>query len=188
MRLETERLILREWNKTDLEDIVEGLNDFEVSKWLAYVPYPYTKMHGEKWIEFCLDSISKGENRNTYEFAIELKKDKKVIGGVSLDKINRFQGTAGGGIWINSKYHGFGYGTEAFGKRIEFALIDLGLRRLENGFLEGNPSSFIMQERFGYKIEGIRRKAIRCIADGQIKDEYITGLLIEEWKHNNNSA
>jgi RimJ/RimL family protein N-acetyltransferase len=39
-----------------------------------------------------------------------------------------------------------------------------------------------MQERFGYKLEGQRRKAYRCMADGELKDECITGLLIEEWK------
>ena len=36
MTLETKRLILREWNENDLEDLFEGLNDIEVSKWLAF--------------------------------------------------------------------------------------------------------------------------------------------------------
>lgn len=181
IKLETKRLILREWIKKDVEDLIEGLNNIEVSKWLAFVLYPYTKDDAEKWIEFCVENAKKGENRS-YDLAVELKSEKKVIGGVSLDKINKFQGTAGGGIWINAKYHGQGYGTEAFGKRIDFAFNKLELRRLENGFLDGNPSSFKMQEKFGYKIEGMRRKAFRCMADGEIKDEYITGLLKDEWK------
>jgi len=58
----------------------------------------------------------------------------------------------------------------------------LNLRRLENGFFEGNPSSFKMQEKFGYKIEGLRRNAFKCMATGEIMNEYITGLLKEEWK------
>jgi RimJ/RimL family protein N-acetyltransferase len=181
MALETKRLILREWNENDVEDLVEGLNNMEVSKWLAFVPYPYTKKDAERWIMFCLENANKGVGRTSYEFAIELKSEKKVIGGISLDKINNFQGTAGGGIWINAKYHGQGYGAEAFGKRIDFAFNELKLRRLENGFLYGNKSSFKMQEKFGYKIEGIRRNAFICMADGEIKDEYITGLLKDEW-------
>ncbi|MGE5328354.1 MAG: GNAT family N-acetyltransferase [Deltaproteobacteria bacterium] len=182
IKLETERLILREWDKEDVEDLIEGLNNIEVSKWLSFISYPYTKNDAEKWIEFCIENAKKGDKRDSYYFAIELKSDKKVIGGLSLDKINKFQGTAGGGIWINAKYHGHGYGTEAFGKRIEFAFNNLKLRRLENGFFEGNPSSFKMQEKFGYKIEGMRRKAFICMADGEFKNEYITGLLEEEWK------
>ena len=38
-----------------------------------------------------------------------------------------------------------------------------------------------MQEQFGYKLEGKRRKAFICMADGEVKDEIITGLLKEEW-------
>jgi len=181
MTLETKRLILREWNEDDVEDLIEGLNNIEVSKWLAFVPYPYTKKDAEKWIRFCIENAKKGIDRTSYDLAVVLKSEEKVIGGISLDKINKFQGTAGGGIWINAKYHGQGYGTEAFGKRIDFAFNDLKLRRLENGFLEGNSSSLKMQEKFGYKIEGMRRKAFRCMADGEIKDEYITGLLKDEW-------
>ena len=45
--------------------------------------------------------------------------------------------------------------------------------------------NYKMQKKLGYKIEGIRRKAFRCLADGKIKDEYITGLLKEEWKKSN---
>ncbi len=181
MKLETKRLILREWKKNDLNDLVEGLNNLRVAKWLAFVPYPYTKKDAEKWIKHCMENANQRE-RNSYDFAIELKSEKKVIGGVSLDKINRLQGTAGGGIWLNAEYHGKGYGSEAFGARIKFAFNKLKLRRLENGFVKGNPSSIKIQKRFGYKIEGMRRKAFRCMADGKIKDEYITGLLKEEWK------
>lgn len=180
MVLETERLILREWKEADIEDLIEGLDDFEVSKWLAYIPFPYTKEDAEKWIEFC-SSNAKKEDRNSYEFAIELKSENKVIGGTSLDKVNKMQRIACGGIWLNAKYHGKGYGAEAWGKRIEFAFNDLGLRRLENGFFEGNECSFKMQEKFGYKIEGTKREGYICMADGKPKNEVITGLLKHEW-------
>ena len=181
MKLETKRLILREWNKKDIPDIIEGLNNLSVTKWLAFAPFPYTKKDAEAWIKYC-EAVAKKLPRTDYEFAIELKAEKKVIGGISLSKINEFQGTAGGGIWINAKYQKQGYGSEAFGERLKFAFNKLKLRRLDNGFIKGNPSSFKMQERYGYRIEGLRRKGFRCMADGKIKDEYITGLLKTEWK------
>lgn len=176
MKLETDRLILREWTLNDIDDLVEGLNNIEVSKWLGFIPHPYTKKDAEEWIRFCM------EDKENYEFAIELKEEHKVIGGISLEKINRTQGTAGGGIWTNAKYHGKGYGQEAWGKRIEFAFEDLKLRRLESGFFEGNINSFKMQSRFGGKIEGLKRKSFLCMADNTYKDEYIVGLLKDEWK------
>jgi RimJ/RimL family protein N-acetyltransferase len=181
MRLETKRLILRPWKKADIGDLIDGLNNLGVSRWLAFVPHPYTAKAAGSWIKRCVANDRKRNDRHSYEFAIELKADGKVIGGVSLDRISKVHGTAGGGIWLNEKFQGQGYGTEAFGERIRFAFEELKLRRLENGFIRGNPSSLKMQLRFGYKIEGVKRAAYRCAADGKLKDECITGLLRAEW-------
>lgn len=181
MRLETTRLCLRDWLQTDIDDLVEGLNDLTLSKWLAYIPHPYNSQHAQSWIDHC-SSIQKQGQRSNYEFAVELKEEEKVIGGVSLARINLIHGTAGGGIWISSKYQGKGFGTEAFGERIRFAFEDLELRRLENGFFKGNESSFKMQQQFGYKLEGEKRQSYICMADGEPKDECITGLLKHEWR------
>src|SRR5262249_22822431 len=147
-------------------DLIEGLNDLSVSKWLAFVPNPYTQQAAEQWIQHYIAISQKTGERSDYEFAIELKSDHKMIGGVSLSRISRLHGTAGGGIWLSSKYRGKGYGSEAFGEKIRFAFEDLGLRRLENGFFRGNAASLAMQERFGYKIEGEKRKVYLCMADG----------------------
>jgi RimJ/RimL family protein N-acetyltransferase len=182
MELQTKRLILREWSKRDVNDLVEGLDNLAVTRWLAFAPCPYTKKGAKRWIDHCIENAKKGGGRDSYDFAIELKSEKKVIGGVSLDRINKFQGTAGGGIWINVKYHKKGYGTEAFAARLNFAFDKLKLRRVENGFLRGNKASSKMLKSLGYKIEGMRRKGFRCMADGKLKDEYIMGLLKEEWK------
>ncbi len=43
MRIETKRLILRDWGKKDIDDLIEGINNLKISKWLAVVPYPYTR-------------------------------------------------------------------------------------------------------------------------------------------------
>jgi RimJ/RimL family protein N-acetyltransferase len=182
LRLATGRLLLRDWRPGDLPDLVEGLNDLRVSRWLASVPHPYTNADAERWLAFCAQLADKGFDREQYEFAIEVSATQKVVGGVSLVRVNRSQGTAGGGIWINAGYHGHGYGSEAFGEKIRFAFMDLQLRRLDNGFFEGNEASFAMQRRFGYQLEGERRQAYRCMADGKLRNECITGLLKAEWK------
>lgn len=161
---------------------MEGLNDLNVAKWLAFVPHPYTLQDAERWIQHCAKNAEAGPNPTGYELAIELKSERKVIGGVSLIRISPLHGTAGGGIWLNAKYQDHGYGSEAFGEKIRFAFDDLGLRRLENGFFKGNHASRAMQERFGYRLEGEKRRAWRCMADGEFKDECMTGLLREEWQ------
>lgn len=172
--IETDRLILRKYKLEDANDIVEGLNNINVSHFLARVPYPYTK---EDAIYFINESL----NNNSYNFAIELKSENKVIGGTELTIIDTDNGIATGGIWINEKYWGKGYGTEAFGARIKYAFEELGLRRLENGYFKENEKSHKMQLRFGYKDEGIRRQRFISKSSNKLEDEYITGLLKDEW-------
>lgn len=172
--IETERLFLRKFKLNDIDDLVEGLNNINVSKWLASVPFPYTRDDAEKYIKNSIDN-------DLYNFAIVLKSENKVIGSTQLSNISLVHGTAGGGIWLNEKYHGYGYGTEAWGARIKYAFEILNLRRLENGYFKDNIGSFKMQEKFGYKNEGIRRKKFVSQATGKFEDEYITGLLKEEW-------
>lgn len=172
--LETERLILRPWQYEDANDLVEGLNNLEVSKWLAFVPYPYTLDDAKKFIEFTFDS-------NNYEFAIVLKSENKVIGGIALANINEEEKSAGGGIWISEKYWGKGYGREAFGRRVEFAFNELNLEKLENGYFRGNEKSFKMQESLGYIKNGINKSKYVSKATGKVEDECKTLLLKENW-------
>ena len=158
----------------DIPDLVEGLNNINVSKWLSGAPFPYTEQDAEAFIKKSIDY-------NLYNFAIALKSENKVIGVTQISNISWDNGTAGGGIWLNEKYQGKGYGTEAFGARIQYAFETLGLRRLENGYFKDNEKSHRMQLRFGYKDEGIRRKRFISKATNNLEDEYITGLLKEEW-------
>ncbi len=174
IKIETERLILRQWTMDDLDDIVEGLNNLNVSKWLAGAPYPYTKEDAKEFVQHTIEN-------DLYNFAIVLKSENKAIGGTQISNIDKTNGTAGGGIWINEKYQGFGYGTEAFGARIKYAFEELGLRRLENGYFRGNEKSHQMQLKLGYKDEGIKRQKFISKATGKVEDECTTGLLKDEW-------
>ena len=70
INIRNKRLILRDWNKKDIIDLIDGLNNIEISKRLAFVPYPYTKKDAEKRIEFCIESSDKRIKRNSYYFAI----------------------------------------------------------------------------------------------------------------------
>ena len=177
MKIESKRLILRNWEDSDVEDIVEGLNNIEVSKWMASVPYPYTENDAKKFIEY-----AKSQDENVkISLAIVLKSSNKVIGGTSIENINTKDGTAGGGIWINEKYQKNGYGIEAFSTRAKYCFEKLNLRRLENGYFTGNEKSKNMQHKLGYKDEGIRRKKYLCLATKEYVDEHVTGLLKEDF-------
>ena len=177
MTIDGKRIILRSWEYEDIQDLVEGLNNLNVSKWLANVPYPYTEKAAKDFIDYAKSL----DEKSHIALAIVLKEKNKVIGGTEIRNINKKDGTAGGGIWLNEKYQKNGYGTEAFSTKIKYSFDVLGLRRMENGYFAGNEKSKKMQERLGFKSEGIRRKGFLCLATREYVDECITGLLKEEF-------
>lgn len=178
--IETSRLVLRPWNEADIEQLALGLNDLAVARWLAFVPHPYSASHARDWVRRCQEMASASTLPTAYEFAIELRSERRVIGGISLNKIDRTAKTGGGGIWIANGYQRRGYGREAFDAKIRFAFQDLGLAKLVNGYFDGNESSWAMQRRLGYRPAG--EVASHCLADGRPTIEHVTTLLRSDWE------
>lgn len=181
MELKTKRLILRKHKKSDWKDLVEGLGNYDVSKMLGSVPYPYTRKKAEEYIQ---KRAKKWKEKpiTDYVFVIELKSEKKVIGSIGLHKINFFNKVGTTGSWINKKYWGKGYVTEAKIALNDFAFNKLKLRRLESNVFVSNKASNAVQLKIGYKLEGTKRRCIKSLVTGKIYDENIYGLMKEEWK------
>ena len=180
IKIETSRLTLRPWGEDDIEQLTLGLNDLELAKWLAFVPHPYSATHARDWIRRCQQIATSGTRPVAYEFAVELKPERRVIGGVSLNKIDWQARTGGGGIWIANDHQGRGYGREAFEAKIRFAFCDLGLTKLVNGYFDGNENSWAMQRRLGYR--RVTEVTSRCVADGRQTIEHVTTLLRSDWE------
>ncbi len=183
MILETKRLILRPPRKSDWKDVKEGAGDIKVSRMTALIPHPYKKKDALLFIKDVNKSWRKKE-KTSYVFFIELKKEKKVVGVTELLKINKQNKKAQTGSWINRKYWRKGYIIEAKIPVLDFAFNKLKLRKIETGARVENKASNEMQKKLGFKLEGKRRKALICKATGKIHDEYIYGLLKEEWRKN----
>jgi len=66
MIIESKRLILRNWEDSDIQDLVEGLNNINVSKWMASVPFPYTEKDAKNFIEYAKPTI---DNLEVTEFS-----------------------------------------------------------------------------------------------------------------------
>ena len=59
MIIESKRLVLRNCRDEDVDDLVEGLNNINVSKWMAGVPFPYTKKDAKSFIEIAKNQDEK---------------------------------------------------------------------------------------------------------------------------------
>lgn len=49
--LTTERLVLRPIEDNDKADVIRGVSDFAVAKWLSMVPHPYTGADAQWFID-----------------------------------------------------------------------------------------------------------------------------------------
>lgn len=181
MRLETERLILREPTIKDAKYIQENINNIKISKWLLVVPYPYTLKDAEWYINHTIEK-SKKKEKDSYDWGIELKSEKKIIGGIGLSKIDLDQGTADTGYWLGEKYWRKGIITEAEKVVLDFAFNKLKLRRIQIPAYSENKASNAVAKKLGFTFEGKLRKVVKCKATGKIHDENVWGLLKEEWK------
>ncbi|MBU1728030.1 GNAT family N-acetyltransferase [Patescibacteria group bacterium] len=176
--LKTERLILRKPKLSDWKDVVEGVGEYGVSKWLTTVPYPYKKSDAFKWIS---KYIKKWGDKD-YPFFIELRSEKKVIGCIAIHHVDKFTKVGATGSWINKKYWKKGYITEAKIAINDFAFNKLKLERLNSSIFSNNKASNATQKKMGYKFEGKRRRCVGSKASGKIYDENMYGLLKDDWK------
>ncbi len=181
MKIETKRLILRTPEMKDLNDLLEGVGNFDISKRLLRVPYPYPKKEGIKYLKKVIKRWSK-KDKNDYSFFIELKSEKKVIGAMGLHKIDMREMTATTGSWINKKYWKKGFITETKIAINDFAFNKLKLKELKTEIFKENKASLATQKKMGYKFEGFRKKAQRCLASGKLHDVLYYGLTKNDWK------
>ncbi len=180
MELNTARLRIREYEKDDASDLIGNINDLEVSKNLLLVPHPYDDKEANWWINKCHEEARR-KPRINYDFVIELKSEKKLVGGIGLTKVDSFQGKAEIGFWLGKKYWRQGLMTEAINCLLEFAFNKLFLRRIEWNAFSENEASNTLAKKMGFTLEGTLRRGARSKADGFVHDENFYGLLKEEW-------
>lgn len=181
MIIKTKRLILRPAKNSDWKDLVEGRNSSGVVEEMASMKKHFYKKDAIKWIKENISNWKK-KRKIKYVWVIELKSEKKVIGTTGIININYENKNSETGSWINSKYWKKGFITEAKVPLIDFAFNKLKLIRLSSVTFIENKASQKMSEKLGYKKEGKMRKSEKSFSTGKLHDQFIYGLLKEDWK------
>lgn len=119
---------IRPLRDDDLGRLVQLVGNWEVARWVSNVPHPYSDADGRAWIVLVRQDHETGRPRR---FAIALKKNDCLIGGVGLD------GDAGDGsaepslgYWLGQPYWGNGYGREAAAAIIDYGFQELGIESI----------------------------------------------------------
>lgn len=97
---------LRSFRHADRDDLVTGLNDWAVARWLARVPYPYRHDHADEFLSWDehIEIDTAMANPET-GCALALCLHDRVIGGLVTSPVND-QGRREIGFWLARPFWG----------------------------------------------------------------------------------
>ena len=175
--LETERLILREFKKSDWRAVYEYFSDPEVFRYQR--GGPYSAEQSQEYVERAIRR-RKEKSRQHYEFAIILKSESRLIGAVRLS-INDAASRQGNiGYDLNRNYWGRGFGTEVARSIVNFGFNELKLHRITAGCNADNHASAHVLEKCGMRREAFFREDL--FAKGAWRNELVYAILEQEWR------
>lgn len=132
--LRTPRLTLRPLDHTDADAIADGVGNYDVSRWLGAVPYPYS-------VDDARDFIGHVHDSGEHVWGIENKDG--LIGTISShDRL---------GYWLARAGWRQGYGFEAARAVIAHWFADDTVDDMEAGYFQGNARSAEVLRALGFQ-------------------------------------
>jgi 8-oxo-dGTP diphosphatase len=150
--LRTERLTLRPLAPADAPALHRLINDWEVTRTLAAVPFPYPRELADEWIVLAREQIAAG---TAYHLAVTGTEGEQelLVGGVGL-RIAEDRRSGSLGYWVGRRFWGHGVATEAAGKLARWALANLDLELLTAYVATDNAASIAVLRRIGFRQVG----------------------------------
>ena len=163
MYLETDRLRIRDFKLSDIDDLYEIFSDDEV---MEYIEPVYDRNKTLNFLrEFCIEH--KGA------FACVNKENEKVIGYIIFNEYEDKVYELG---WIfNKEYWGKGYAYESSDAVIKYAFSEMKIHKIFAETID-NIKSVNLMKKLGMQLEGIQ-KSHTTDNHGNWKDVYLYGLL-----------
>ncbi len=161
---------LRPWRLEDAPALTEACQDPQISRWIPFVPQPYTPEDADEYLRECVES---GDER--YPFAVVREATGDLLGSIDMG-VNSLRYRGHVGYWVAAHARGQGVCTGALRLLARWALEDLKLRRLE---LITDPDNVVSQrvaEKVGFQREGVLRSHL-LHPDGRVRDSVMFSLL-----------
>ena len=180
IRLETDRLIIRDHKESDLSDYHKWISDSDL---MYYIDWKTSSV--EESQKDLIETIKENTNpnRTNYFFAMLEKETKSYIGAVGFTikskKVNT--GIAECGYFLMKKYWRKGIVVEAITKILEFAFEELNLHKMTASCDKENNASEKVMQKCGFFKEGELRK--QKFHHNKWCDRLLYSILKEEWKN-----
>jgi len=147
--LSTERLLLRSFNKDDLDPFADMVGDIEVIQQATYDGTTMTRTQAWNWL--CL-MIGHWHMRGFGIWGMEEKSSGKLIGRIGLQYLDWFDDVEL--VWMLSKSAWKkGFASEGARAAIDYGLNTLDLPRIAAVIRKENKPSIRLAERLGMEME-----------------------------------
>lgn len=174
-RIETERLILRDFRLEDTEAVHAYASDPEVT---TYMPWgPNSPEDTAAFMARVLEQQATWP-RLDISLAIELKAEARVVGSIALHLRDIPNAAVEMGYVLRRDLWGKGIVSEAAATMIDMG-FRLGLHRIAATCDVRNTGSYRVMEKLGMRREGLLRQDRRI--RGAWRDTYVYALLAQEW-------
>lgn len=176
VRIETPRLILREFSMNDAEAVFHNWESddkvTEFLRWPTAQSISETESVLQEWVNNYAD-------QSFYQWAIVPKEFGEPIGTISVVGMDEKTEKVHIGYCIGSKWWKQGYTSEAFLAIIPFFFQEVKVNRIESQHDPNNPNSGKVMKKCGLKYEGTMKKA--DWNNKGIVDACMYGLVAEDY-------
>lgn len=172
--LESARLSIRPFRQADADAFAYAVLE-SVGSLMAWMPWchaDYTSEEAREWFVMCADQL---QSETSYEFGMFTADGSVLLGGISVNQINREHNYGNIGYWVRASAQGRGIATEAVEVIATYAFRELGLTRLEIVAQVDNLPSRRVAEKAGATFECVSRN--RLWFDGAPRDAAMYALL-----------
>jgi len=164
LRLEGDRVILRDWCDEDAPALAPVCGEWDVCAFTS-VPWSYSEAEALAWIERQRQKRAAG---TVLALAIQGRDDDRALGNVNLARLDGGGREAAIGYWLDPVARGRGFVTAAASLLIDWGFANLDLERIEFAILPENLASQHVAERLGASSEGVRERSHE--AEGRLWD------------------
>ncbi|GJQ37136.1 MAG: ribosomal-protein-serine acetyltransferase [Anaerolineaceae bacterium] len=178
MFLHTHRLLIRNFNASDLEAFWAYRNDPQVAKFQSW-SLPYSREKGEALIREMQD-IHTPRQGEWLQLALELKETGELIGDVVFGVKENDARQCSVGFTIASACQKNGFATEAMTALLDYLFEDVDMHRVVADCDTENVGSWKTLEKLGFRREA---QFVESFMEGkEYRSEYFYGLLQREWR------
>lgn len=165
-RIETERLILRPTEESDLKILWRILGIPEVNKYYLVGKY---NTEWEKELPWQMKKLEKANNGDVFQWSIIIKETNECVGQVSAQENGEDKSIRDVGWFITPKYQRQGFTYEATKEMIKYLFEEVEINSIETGAALVNPASLNLMKKLGFVKRDIPNSIVDYTFSGKLE-------------------